>query len=107
MVTAKVETPVVCSGGPEPQDLLDDALCPAEHQIFSDPSEGMIDDDYSSLRQTERQGNLPGEMLETSPGRHHHGGDPAVFQLDEVVDTPRRARASIGAAGEHEIDAVP
>lgn len=66
----------------------------------------MLDDNYSGLRQAERQGDLPGQVLEASPRRHDNSGDPSVLQLDEVVDTPRRAGASIGAACQHEIDAV-
>ena len=43
-----------------------------------------------------------GQRLEL-PGSHDDGGNAVLLQQDGAVDTPRRARPSVGAADQDEV----
>jgi hypothetical protein len=58
-------------------------------------AERVLDDHDASLGKAERVGDGVRERVERCRGDHHRG-DAAALELDEVVDTPRRARPSIG-----------
>jgi hypothetical protein len=64
----------------------------------------MLNDHHSRTRQAKSVGYLLREVVKSPPRRQQHGGDAPIFQLYEVVDTPRRARSSIGATRKDQID---
>ena len=79
------------------------SLGPPDDRRLVGAPQGVRYHDDPGFRESQAVGGRGGEYLEGFGGEHH-GGCARLFELYEVVDTPRRARTSIGRAGEDQLD---
>src|SRR5262245_16249634 len=89
---------------PEPEDVLHHRLGPRQDGGLLDAAQRMLDDHHPGVGHPDGRRYLQAEVVEAALRRHQDGGDAGPFELYEVVDTPRRARPSIGASGEDDVD---
>ena len=84
-----------CRPGQEEQGRLHGAVGPVEDAGVLDAAQRVLDGHDPGAGQAQSGRHLRGEGLEGGGG-HQDGGNASGFEADGVVDTPRRAAASIG-----------
>ena len=87
---------------PEPQYHLDNRASPLHYGRLLDTPDGVLDDGDACVGETKSLGALLGQVQELGR-RDDNGRDAPAFELDEVVDTPRRAGSSIGTTRNHHV----
>ena len=92
----------MCSGS-EPLGKL----CDGARRLLGDPlrrlaPKRMLDDEEREVRHPEAMRRPAREGLKGGRGNDHRG-DASPLKLNGVVETPRRARASVGGAGDHQV----
>lgn len=78
----------------ETDQLVVDSGGPGFHLEIAQHADGMLNHEYRMMRRTEGFSFRPGQYLKLRSDRGHGQHSP-FFELDAVVDTPRRTRPSI------------